>query len=497
MQINKVDTIDDIGVILVGIFSLGYCVFVRRFAKLIIDLPGISFPVFIGEVCLVICLSLFLLKWAITPHRFRLWHGVLIGYCAFVLIKAFYGYAKWGPLAFRHAALFYYPLFAIFGYNFYRHDFFNTEKIFLLLLTFIIMFAIGNYYPYATFTCFVLAAILTAKLFGVKHRALQYFIILLFLFVGAQNLFFQGGRALLLTNIISSLFIILIPFFILNIRFIHRVIVALSLTCIFLLGVFGLADKMVLRTATNFKQTMHIYNLYNNMLLKEKSSFNMTKANQIRIYNKEDDEYVGVQTEGDKKTYIYNKVPVPAGVMRQNRIRAELAKIDSIFLQPSGKGDLKEGRYLRDLDSATTNSVFRIFVWKDLLEDINREKRLLGFDFGKPFRSKNIEILYLASGEWERDGWVAAHNSYLELIYRAGIVGVIFILVLFTILFRMIWQAVYLKSLKGILLCGALINWLLVSICNVILEMPYNAIPFWFLFGMSCAYLFKDRIEMR
>ena len=135
------------------------------------------------------------------------------------------------------------------------------------------------------------------------------------------------------------------------------------------------------------------------------------------------------------------------------------------------------------------NAFFRIFIWKDMLKQLKEDKPTLGFDFGKPFRSPNIEFLHWGTGEWCRDGWIAAHNSYLEIIYRSGILGVLFILTILGMLIRMIGKSIKLKSFTGILLCGVFINWLAAANFLVILELPYNAIPFWSLFGITFAHL--------
>jgi len=135
------------------------------------------------------------------------------------------------------------------------------------------------------------------------------------------------------------------------------------------------------------------------------------------------------------------------------------------------------------------NSLFRILMWRDMLVQLREKKPILGFTFGKPFRSKSIEIINQAYGEWSRDGWITAHNSYLEILYRSGLVGILFIIAIFAILFKMIKKSIQLHSLNGVLLCGILINWLVAANFLVILELPYNAIPFWSLFGMTFAYL--------
>ena len=137
------------------------------------------------------------------------------------------------------------------------------------------------------------------------------------------------------------------------------------------------------------------------------------------------------------------------------------------------------------------NAVFRILIWRDMLRDLAREKPILGFSFGKPLRSISLEILDWGASEWARDGWVEAHNSYLNIIYRAGMIGVLFVWAIFFVLFQMIKRFVQLKSVVGILLCGVIINWFVAANFLLIFELPYTAIPLWSLYGMTFAYCYR------
>jgi O-antigen ligase len=116
-----------------------------------------------------------------------------------------------------------------------------------------------------------------------------------------------------------------------------------------------------------------------------------------------------------------------------------------------------------------------------------------GFNFGRPQRSISIEILNQAYGEWSRDGWITPHNSFLHIIYRAGILGVVFIISFFWYFFRLTMIFIRNKSIIGISLLGCLMYWIVVANFLVILELPYNAIPFWSLLGMTAS--FKDRFK--
>lgn len=147
----------------------------------------------------------------------------------------------------------------------------------------------------------------------------------------------------------------------------------------------------------------------------------------------------------------------------------------------------------RHINVSYANILFRIFIWRDALNDLALKKPLFGFDFGYPLRSSSLEILGWAIREWEADGWICMHNSFIDLIYRGGVVG--FAVIVFIIILLVQFTIISLRkhSLTGILLTGIIINWLIAANFLEILEMPYSAIPLWSLFGLNFAYLFKAR----
>ena len=99
------------------------------------------------------------------------------------------------------------------------------------------------------------------------------------------------------------------------------------------------------------------------------------------------------------------------------------------------------------------------------------------------------------SGGYGGTGWVEAHNSFLHMFYRAGITGIVFIIIMLFVLIRMISQSIKLRLINGILLCGALIHWIVTINFLPILELPYHAIPFWSLFGMTFAYIKSKQVK--
>jgi len=124
------------GLVLLGIVCSGYFLFERNFAEIHLSLPFLDFPIFLGEIFLFLSLIPFLGLAIINRKSVSGWQIFFLLYFVFVLIKALGGRGTWGVLALRHAALFYCPLFAVFGYAFYRHEFFSHKRkmLFSLLL---------------------------------------------------------------------------------------------------------------------------------------------------------------------------------------------------------------------------------------------------------------------------------------------------------------------------------------------------------------------------
>src|SRR3989338_3000275 len=120
-------SLDTIGLVTMGAISFGYLLFKRSLAEVNVQFAFLDFPVFIGEIVLLLCLIIAAVKWAVERPKFNRWHIFLLGYFLFILYKAFTGYLHGGALAFRHAALFYYFVFAVFGFYFFNKQFFSPN----------------------------------------------------------------------------------------------------------------------------------------------------------------------------------------------------------------------------------------------------------------------------------------------------------------------------------------------------------------------------------
>ena len=116
---------DAMGLFFILLITFAYSLYGADFAELNIQLSFLNFPIFVGEILMFLCLVIFIYK--VTKNKIQLnrWHWLIIGYFIWVIVKAMVGYCFWGPLSFRNAALFYYPIFSIFGFYFYNEYFFK------------------------------------------------------------------------------------------------------------------------------------------------------------------------------------------------------------------------------------------------------------------------------------------------------------------------------------------------------------------------------------
>lgn len=131
-----------------------------------------------------------------------------------------------------------------------------------------------------------------------------------------------------------------------------------------------------------------------------------------------------------------------------------------------------------------SNMVFRVLIWQDMIKELIDNRAWLGFGLSHPLRSPQIEELGWAKPEWLRDGWISAHNSYLYVIYRSGIVGAVALgWLLFALYgaFLAFWRS---REEVGLALVFCVSYWLICACFQEQWQLPYNAIPFWVCVGL-------------
>src|SRR3989338_1924268 len=215
LPLSKV--IDYTTIWLIGMACYCYAIFGATFAELNVKFSFLSFPVFIGEILLGISIILFLTKAGLEHIPMTPWRlFFILSYVLFVLGKALYGYIKydqWGALALRHAAEFYYPLFAVIAYYSYRESLFRKRLVYFLLIAVLVAY-ITTVYVYSVLPLLLVALICIRR---VEKPAAQGIFLLLVLFLVPYKNLFDDGRTRIFGNAMGliALFILLIN------RFVH------------------------------------------------------------------------------------------------------------------------------------------------------------------------------------------------------------------------------------------------------------------------------------
>ncbi|MFA5156165.1 MAG: hypothetical protein WC532_02080 [Candidatus Omnitrophota bacterium] len=499
--------LDLIGFYAIGFFALLYILFTRNFAEIKYDAHFFGFPIFIGEFLLFFCLGLLAVKWAAYGFKYSRISYLFLPYFIFVLVKVVMGYGKWGPLTLRDSAMFYYPVFAVFTYVFYRNSLMSIPALVLSAVALIFLHFFNASYVFSDFIFFLLA---TVVIFKIPQRAILKAVLAAALFLfSPYKLFFAASRTMLVGNLAAIIFLVIAFFCCLNVKLRLKIafLIPFFLCLVSLLIIFSPRNE--LKSLVSFRDLKDNYDETIKLINDMEPGF---KAEEIppRLYNPENNKRIDTLRHTEMAANDINPplvympqqslLKMPRAVTRaQGTINgapmvltptgsapAVLAPVP--WNNPSFLSDSKQ----RSLESAINTTLFRVFIWKDMLSEIYREKKYwFGFNFGKPLRSKSIEILQWAVKDWRHDGWITPHNSYLSLIYRSGAVGLLYIIALMITLAIMIKRSIRSRSFAGILACAILIDLLVTANFTLMLELPYNAIPFWALFGTTLAYIRK------
>ena len=447
------------GLLLVAAVLFLYSWLGSLFAKQCISVSVLPVPLFPGEMVLLLLLVILMLYFIFGKLPLHNWHGLLIIYMLIILVCACIGFQHWGGLAFRHAALYYYPLFAVIVNCFSDPDFFKLKFIrwvLLIMICALMIFGIPSYYyiyPYCLIFC--LLAFMLNRNFIIFGAVLG----LIFLY---QYQVFNGSKGVFISAGVSLLYILLAAVILFNRRKTNlrlRLLFWAATMAVVLITSFVVLNKGMTKRMAVWGDIQHNSAEYKTDLKTAEAVARDTE--QIRqapysvIYPINNT--AGSSSSPAKAVKIYSTAQRPAIMLSKRTAREDL-----------------------------NNILWRVFVWKDMLGELISQKRVFGFGFGKPFRSKTVEALRWESGE--ETGWIEPHNSYLHIVYRSGILGLVGILFVFFILFRLLSFFVYKNNFLGILLGANLLYWVILANFIVLLELPYFAIPFWSFYGLTYAY---------
>ena len=507
--------------LLLGGMCFLYSLLSGDFAQVHIRVRFLEFPIFIGEIFLGICVLMFLLRASeITVGRRDYLRWGVAGFAAFFAVKTFTGYLTYGALALRHAAMFYYGMVAVISCNAFRRGFFadhpNKIILFLLLAVSYLSCIPDSYYLFTYLVC------LMALVLSLRNKLARYFLSGALIFL-SWGYFATSVRSILASILVSLLFLTGVIF----IYFIKLKPAWKLACCGFVLVVIGLfiyriGDKNALKSLVTFKeyfsefrrceaQITEVNREKNTVLLLPRDVVPEEIPSETKLYQDRTQPCVAQGSEapvdssgksmdraiclleakfGDIRRGVFpsrGKTKPDDSAGKENNVLVSPETVsageDSLSLSADKAAAVPASRAI---ESAQANLLWRVFVWRDMLREVVSDRAFLGEDFGKPFLSASVNALHWSDGAWV--GWLEPHNSYIHMFYRAGVVGLLFILTIWGIFIRTAANFIRARNIKGVLLCSGILFWLVVSCFSVILELPYFAIPFWGLLGLAYAY---------
>ena len=443
---------------LIGLYSLGSALGRSNFSETHISFSFLNFPVFIGEILMGVCIVLWVVQYWRQGTVLTKWHKIFLIYWNLILLKALWDFWIWGPLAFRHAALFYYPIFVFIGYCFYKKEYFSGWFINGMILPMVFLVSKFTHIDYFLYSGFALAIVLIMHVRTLMWKALFIGILLVF---GHFSELFGQSRTNLIGTLTGLTFLgtIFITHFL---KFSCKVkgLIGFSVLLTVLMGAAFFADRSAILSC------LKVGNLYQN--------------------------YSNAVSYIDQKRKFYTQQPLVAAIYHGNKDKSQWDLATQVEGEHGYSDPIQSfdpiGSKARLFSAGQNNAVFRLIIWRDMVKELIENKSLLGVGFGKPQRSSSLEILGWGVGEWCRDGWVTPHNGYIHMIYRLGIIGVLLIMAMMSVVIYMTKIFIRLRSKDGIILVSVFIYWMMASNFLVILELPHYAIPFWTLFGMVWAY---------
>jgi len=136
---------------------------------------------------------------------------------------------------------------------------------------------------------------------------------------------------------------------------------------------------------------------------------------------------------------------------------------------------------------SATNNMWRLLLWRRMLREWRDGRPILGQGVGNAWQ---YPAMYFSRFHWQPEG-LDPHNSFLNLLYRYGVIGALIFSALLCAVAGSMFKALKLQpGLGDPLLEGVLLPFFFSAIFAVFfnaLESPPYAMPFWFSLGLIYA----------
>jgi hypothetical protein len=433
-----------IGLILIGFYSFGAAVFYRQFAHLHIQLPQLSFPIFISEITLFLCGVLFLINWRINKFKLTKWNLAVCVYFVWVLLKAFEGYHEYGALAFRNAALYYYPLFVVFGYYFYRIEFFSNKLVIFLLTSMLVSKFFISLSVYCVLPYIFLSLVLLFQL-QIKNRLIFFVILAVIIYTPPSlylsksfttlDFFFYSSRNRVLGHIASFVFLFCIYFLgFLKMKTRYKNLWCLLALVIIGLGLLKYADPNALKSVINIQKVREGFRDYEFFINERRQHYSMEPLTP-RLYSPEKIEFGGtlqkhlrrynVSNPQQEKILLQDLSKIYVNIVIDQTTKTNLEKEESWNNALEKIEALVNGLKKREVSRVSLSQIGNIFTHTDskVLFDKNEIHDRIGSADWNVFEQeiREIEFEYFSMvGLLDRNNHMNIENGVKQAIKAVG-----------------------------------------------------------------------------
>ncbi len=279
----KINRVNILILSLIGAYVLGCGIFWLKFAKLHLTIPGINLPLFPGEVILLCCGILHGWYRLAVPRPWTRVDAFLVVYLMWLVLKVITGFASGGNLAFRHAALFYYPLFAVFSFYAAPAILKIPQIGHLILFAAIVLLKIaGTLEGYYTYPALILLGVLIVI---APSRILKVCMGLAVLVIFPFKELLQDSKSLVIGNV-TAIFFVLTVLMSIYIRSKKYLILALP-GLMLLLGVFLISygPSLHQKSLKSWKTYIDVYK-QKDALIQFKYKTHEANKLKVRLFNK-------------------------------------------------------------------------------------------------------------------------------------------------------------------------------------------------------------------
>jgi len=179
---------------------------------------------------------------------------------------------------------------------------------------------------------------------------------------------------------------------------------------------------------------------------------------------------------------LYERTGMPEKLSESTRAKRQLVSDVEVYKL--------NAVYMAAGNVSVVNNVWRLLVWQRMFSDFKNGRTWFGAGPGKAWHYPALYHTYFHYGD-DREG-LDPHNSFLNFLYRYGVVGFALLLAVIGLVLASVWKALSKQPSGGDVLLEGLTLFFFYSAIfaffTVSLEGPSYAMPFWVSLGLMYAY---------